>query len=156
GAVGSVAGQIAKERGAHVIGIAGGAEKCHHVVDDLSFDACIDYTAPDWRGAFDAATANGVDVDLENVGGEIMDHVLMRLNLRARIVLCGMISQYDAAGGDWGGQINIGQILMQRATMRGFIVTDHADQFPEAIAYLSDLYSRGRLRHDETVVEGFD
>jgi NADPH2:quinone reductase len=158
GAVGSVVGQIAKERGAYVVGIAGGSEKCRHVVDELGFDACVDRTAPDWRSQFDAATPNGVDVDFENVGGEVMDHVLMRLNFRARIILCGMISQYDAAGSDssWQGQINVGQVLMQRATMRGFIITDHADQFQEAMSYLSDLYAKERLRHDETIVEGFD
>jgi NADPH-dependent curcumin reductase CurA len=156
GAVGSVAGQIAKDHGARVVGIAGGDEKCRHVVRDLGFDACIDRTAPDWRSQLDAATPDGVDVDFENVGGEVMDHVLMRLNLTARIILCGMISQYDAAGSNWQGQVNIGQILMQRATMRGFIITDHVDQFPAGFAYLSDLYARGRLRHDETIVVGFD
>lgn len=158
GAVGSVAGQIANVRGARVVGIAGSPEKCRHVVEDLGFDACVDRTAHDWRDQLDAATPDGIDVDFQNVGGEVMDHVLMRINLGARIILCGMISQYDASGGDrsWDGQVNIGQILMQRATMRGFIVTDHADQFPAAIEYLTKLYAEGRLRSDETVVEGFD
>jgi NADPH2:quinone reductase len=158
GAVGSVAGQIAKEHGARVVGIAGGDKKCRHVVDDLGFDACVDRKAPDWRSQLDAATPDGIDVNYENVGGEVMDHVLMRLNLNARIILCGMISQYDAAGSDsnWQGQINIGQILMQRATMRGFIITDHIAQFPAGFEYLSDLYAKGRLRHDETIVKGFD
>lgn len=158
GAVGSVAGQIAKEHGARVVGIAGGEKKCRHVVDDLGFDACVDRKAPHWRSLLDAATPDGVDINFENVGGEVMDHVLMRLNLNARMILCGMISQYDAAGSDseWQGQVNIGQILMQRATMRGFIITDHIDQFPAGFEYLSDLYAKGRLRHDETIVEGFD
>jgi NADPH-dependent curcumin reductase CurA len=158
GAVGCIAGQIAKDRGAHVVGIAGGREKCRHMAENRGFDACIDRNAPDWRAQFDAATPNGVDVDFENVGGEVMDHVFMRLNLNARIILCGMISQYDAAGtdSDWQGQVNVGQILMQRATMRGFIVSDHADQFPAGLAYLSELYADGRLSHDETIVEGFD
>jgi NADPH2:quinone reductase len=128
------------------------------MAENRGFDACIDRNAPDWRAQFDAATPNGVDVDFENVGGEVMDHVFMRLNLNARIILCGMISQYDAAGtdSDWQGQVNVGQILMQRATMRGFIVGDHADQFPAGFAYLSELYADGRLSHDETIVEGFD
>jgi NADPH-dependent curcumin reductase CurA len=158
GAVGSVAGQIAKERGARVVGISGGDEKCRHLVDELGFDAWVDRTAEDWRDQLDAATPEGIDVDFENVGGEVMDEVLMRLNFRARIILCGMISQYDCAGSDsgWQGQVNVGQVLMQRATMRGFIITDHADQFEEALTYLSDLYAKGRLRHDETIVEGFD
>jgi NADPH2:quinone reductase len=156
GAVGSVAGQIAKDKGAYVAGIAGGPDNCRHLVEDLGFDAWVDRTADDWREQLVAATPNGVDVDFENVGGEVMDHVLMRLNFRARIILCGMISQYDAAGSDWQGQIHIGQILMQRATMRGFIITDHADRFADAMAYLGDMYARGKLRHQETIVEGFD
>jgi NADPH2:quinone reductase len=158
GAVGSVVGQIAKVRGARAVGIAGGAEKCRHVVDELGFDACIDRKAPGWREQLDAATPDGVDVDFENVGGEIMDHVFMRLNMNARVILCGMISQYDAAGAgsDWQGQVNVGQILMQRATMRGFIVSDHVDQFEAGAGYLGGLLAEGRLKYDETVVEGFD
>jgi NADPH2:quinone reductase len=82
----------------------------------------------------------------------------MRLNMNARVILCGMISQYDAAGADsdWQGQINVGQILMQRATMRGFIVSDHVDQFEAGAGYLAGLLADGRLKYDETVVEGFD
>lgn len=158
GAVGSIVGQIAKDRGMRAVGIAGGAAKCRHVVEHLGFDACVDRRAGDWREQLDAATPDGIDVDFENVGGEIMDHVLMRLNLGARIVLCGMISQYDASGGDsqWRGQVNIGQILMQRATMRGFIVSDHTDQLDEAISYLAGLLADGRLKYDETIIEGFE
>jgi NADPH2:quinone reductase len=85
-----------------------------------------------------------------------MDQVLMRLNFRARIILCGMISQYDAAGSDWQGQVHIGQVLMQRATMRGFIITDHADRFLDAMTYLGDMYGRGKLRYEETIVQGFE
>jgi NADPH2:quinone reductase len=87
-----------------------------------------------------------------------MDHVFMRLNLNARVILCGMISQYDAAGSnsDWQGQINVGQILMQRATMRGFIVSDHVDKFAAGVGYLAGLLAEGRLKYDETIVEGFD
>ena len=158
GAVGSTVGQIAKARGARAVGIAGGAAKARHVVDDLGFDACIDRFAPDWREQFDAATPDGVDVDFENVGGEIMDHVLMRLNMNARVVLSGMVSQYDASGADssWQGQVNVGQIFMQRATMRGFIVSDHVDLFAAGAAYLAGLLSEGRLKYDETIVEGFE
>jgi NADPH2:quinone reductase len=158
GAVGSIVGQIAKARGARVVGIVGGAEKARHLVEDFGFDACIDRLAPDWRESFDAATPDGVDVNFENVGGAIMDHVFMRLNLNARVILCGMISQYDAAGSnsDWQGQINVGQILMQRATMRGFIVSDHVDQFAAGVGYLAGLLAEGRLKYDETIVEGFD
>jgi NADPH-dependent curcumin reductase CurA len=158
GAVGSVVGQIAKARGARAVGIAGGAEKCRHAVEELGFDACVDRLAPGWREALDAATPDGVDVNFENVGGEIMDHVFMRLNMNARVILCGMISQYDAAGAQytWQGQVNVGQILMQRATMRGFIVSDHVDQFAAGAAYLAGLLAAGRLKYDETIVEGFE
>jgi NADPH-dependent curcumin reductase CurA len=158
GAVGSVAGQLAKARGARVVGIAGGPEKCRHVVDQLGFDACVDHHAADWRAQLDAATPDGIDVDFENVGGEIMDHVLMRLNVGARIPLCGMISQYNAEGGGRHpiGQEGIVQLIMQRATMTGFLVLDHADRFDEAIAELATLLGEGRLRYDETIVEGLE
>jgi NADPH-dependent curcumin reductase CurA len=158
GAVGSVAGQLAKARGARVVGIAGGPEKCRHVVAELGFDACVDHRAADWRAQLDAATPAGVDVDFENVGGEIMDHVMMRLNVGARIALCGMISQYNAEGGGrhWVGQQAIGQLIMQRATMTGYLVLDHADRFEEAIGELGTLLGEGRLRYDETFVEGLE
>jgi NADPH2:quinone reductase len=159
GAVGSVAGQLAKSYGAaRVVGLAGGAAKCRHVVDDLGFDECVDYKSDDWRERLDAATPDGVDVDFENVGGEIMDHVMSRLNLHARIVLCGMISQYNSDGGgdSWAGQRSIGEMIMQRATMSGFVVLDHTDQFPAAIDELAGLWSQGKLKADETVVEGFE
>jgi NADPH-dependent curcumin reductase CurA len=158
GAVGSVAGQLGKARGARVVGIAGSPAKCRHVVDDLGFDACIDYRAPDWAAQVDAATPDGVDVDYENVGGPIMDHVLHRLNFGARVVLCGMISEYggyhSAAG--WQGQYEIVQVLLQRALMKGFIVLDHGDRFPEAVGHLADLMAQGKLTYRETVVDGLE
>jgi NADPH-dependent curcumin reductase CurA len=158
GAVGSIAGQIAKARGARVVGIAGSDEKCAHVVNDLGFDACVNYKAPDWQDRFDAAVPDGVDVDFENVGGEIMDHVMLRLNLGARVVLCGMVSQYEAsdATSRWDGQRSNGQLIMQRALMQGFLVLDHADRFSEAIEYLAELLGDGRLRHEETIVDGLE
>jgi NADPH-dependent curcumin reductase CurA len=156
GAVGSVAGQIARERGARTVGIAGGPEKCRHAVEALGYDACVDHRAADWREQLDAATPDGVDVDFENVGGEIMDHVLGRLNIGARIPLCGMISEYNAYTGEnsSAGLKNIGQLIMMRATMTGFLVLDYADRFEEAIGYLAGLLGEGKLRYDETVVEG--
>jgi NADPH2:quinone reductase len=158
GAVGSVAGQLARAEGVRVVGIAGGAAKCRHVVEDLGFDACVDRRAEDWRERLAAATPDGVDVDFENVGGPIMDQVLLRLNVGARVVLCGMISQYDASasGRPWRGQEQIAQILMQRATMQGFIAGDHAHRMDAATERLAALLEAGRLRHDETVVEGFE
>jgi NADPH-dependent curcumin reductase CurA len=156
GAVGSIVGQIAKARGLRAVGIAGGPEKCRHLVEDLGFDAAVDRHASDWREQLDAATPDGIDIDFENVGGEIMDHVFMRLTFQARIVLCGMISQYDNAGREWMGQLNVGQILMQRAMMKGFIVSDHPEKFEEAANYLAGLLAEGKLKYDETIVEGFD
>jgi NADPH-dependent curcumin reductase CurA len=156
GAVGSVAGQLAKARGARTIGIAGGEEKCRHAVEALGFDVCIDHKAGDWRAQLDAATPSGIDVDFENVGGPIMDHILMRLNIGARISLCGMIAEYNTyshgAGGT--GLQNVGQLIMQRATIQGFLVLDHADRFEEAIGTLATLLGEGRLHYDETIVEG--
>jgi NADPH2:quinone reductase len=154
GAVGSVAGQLAKQWGAgRVVGCAGGPEKCRHVVEDLGFDACVDYKRADWRERIDEETPDGIDVDFENVGGEIMDHVFGRLNLRARVALCGMISQYNSDG-SWGGQTGVGQMIMQRVTMTGFVVLDHGDQFTEAIGDLSQLWGAGKLRAEETVRDG--
>lgn len=159
GAVGSVAGQIAKQRGARAVGIAGGAEKCRHAVEALGYDACVDHRADDWREQLDAATPDGVDVDFENVGGPIMDHVLMRLNIGARVSLCGMISEYNHynhshVSSDWSGLANIGQLIMQRASIQGFLVLDFADRFEEAITHLATMLGEGKLVYDETMVEG--
>lgn len=156
GAVGSVAGQIAKARGARAVGIAGGEEKCRHAVETLGFDACVDHRADDWREQLDAATPDGIDVDFENVGGPIMDHVLMRLNIGARVSLCGMIAEYNTYNHGEGGAglQNIGQLIMQRATIRGFLVLDHGDRFEEAITHLATLLAEGKLTYDETIVDG--
>jgi NADPH2:quinone reductase len=157
GAVGSVAGQLAKARGARVVGIAGGPEKCAHVVDDLGFDACVDHRADDWREQLDAATPDFVDVDFENVGGPIMDHILGRLNIGARVALCGMISDYNAEGDHAPfGLTNVSQLIMQRSTIEGFLVLDHADKFMQAITDLAMHLGEGRLHYDETVVEGLE
>ncbi|MET7996747.1 NADP-dependent oxidoreductase [Amycolatopsis sp. NPDC005232] len=157
GAVGSVAGQLAKERGARVVGIAGSPEKCRHVVEDLGFDTCIDHRAADWQAQLDAATPEGVDVVFENVGGEIMDHILMRMNLHARVFVCGLIAHHNVGDRDtWRGLVNVDQVQIQRATMLGFIVTDHLNRWPEAINHLAERLTTGRLRHEETVLEGLD
>lgn len=158
GAVGSIAGQLAKQRGARVVGIAGGAEKCRHLVEELGFDACVDRHSEDWREQLDEATPGGVDVDFENVGGPIMDHVLGRLNIGARVALCGLISEYDTYNddGDQPGLRNVNQLLMQRATLRGFIVTDHIDRYAEIIGKLAAALGEGSVTYDETVVEGLE
>ncbi len=157
GAVGSIAGQLASERGARVVGIAGGPEKCAHAVDKLGYDVCVDHRADDWADQLDAATPDGIDVDFENVGGPIMDHILGRLNIGARISLCGMIAEYNTynpGGEHQGGLTNIGQLIMQRATIQGFLVLDYADRFEEAIGHLAGLLGAGKLHYDETIVDG--
>ncbi|HWE09106.1 MAG TPA: NADP-dependent oxidoreductase [Solirubrobacteraceae bacterium] len=156
GAVGSVVGQIATARDARAVGIAGGVEKCRHLVEELGFDAAVDRRAPDWREQLVAATPDGIDIDFQNVGGQIMDEILMRMNFRGRVVLCGMISQYDNAGRQWDGQRNIGQILMQRLTVRGFIVSDETQLFEPGAEYLAGLVASGQLRHEETIVDGLE
>ena len=155
GAVGSVAGQIAKINGARVVGIAGGGEKCALLSERLGFDAAVDHRAADWHGQLISATANGVDVDFENVGGEIMDAVFARLNLRARVVLCGLISAYNEADPPPGPRSFI-NLLVQRARLQGFIVLDHFDRMTEAVTELSGWMREGKLEALETVVEGFE
>jgi NADPH-dependent curcumin reductase CurA len=160
GAVGSVAGQLGKVRGARVVGLAGSPAKCEYVVDRLGFDACVDYKSPGWQRRLDEATPDGIDVDFENAGGAILDHVLTRLNVGARVVLCGLMAEYDSFGSATdgnGGRPNVGQILLTaRARMQSFLVLDHRDRFAEATAYLADLIARGQLRYDETVVDGLE
>lgn len=155
GAVGSVAGQIAKLDGARVVGIAGGPEKCALLTDRLGFDAAVDHRAPDWHDQLVSATPDGIDVDFENVGGELMDAVFARLNLRARVVLCGLISGYNDAEPPPGPR-SFGNLLIQRARLQGFIVLDHLDRISEAAAEISGWMREGKLEPLETVVEGFE
>ena len=155
GAVGSVAGQLAKADGARVVGIAGGPEKCTLLTDRLGFDAAVDYKADDWREQLAAATPDGIDVDFENVGGEIMEAVFARLNLRARIALCGLISGYNEDDPPPGPR-SFGNLLIKRARLQGFIVLDHFGQAQQAGAEIGELLAAGRLEGLETVVEGFE
>ena len=155
GAVGSVAGQLAKADGARVVGIAGGPEKCALLTDQLGFDAAVDHRADDWAAQLAAATPNGIDVDFENVGGDIMDAIFARLNIRARVALCGLISGYNSADPPPGPRA-FGNLLVQRATLQGFIVLDHFGRAPEAISEIAGLIAEGRLTPLETVVEGFE
>ena len=154
GAVGSVAAQIAKIAGARVVGIAGGAEKCAMLVDDLGLDAAVDYKADDWRAQLKAATPDGIDVDFENVGGEIMDAIFGRLNLRARVPLCGLISGYN--DGEPQQMRAFGRVLTNRVLIQGFIVLDHFGQAQEVAQILGGWMAEGRLKAQETVVEGFE
>jgi NADPH-dependent curcumin reductase CurA len=155
GAVGSVAAQIAKIKGARVVGIAGGPEKGAMLRDRLGVDATVDHKAADWHDQLVAATPDGIDVDFENVGGDIMDAIFSRINLRARIVLCGLISGYNAAEPPPGPRA-FGNLLVQRATLKGFIVLDHFDRLAEAVGEIAGWISEDRLEPLETVVDGFE
>jgi NADPH-dependent curcumin reductase CurA len=154
GAVGSVAGQLAKAHGARVVGIAGGPEKCALLTEKLGYDAAVDHKAEDWFKQLKEATPDGIDVDFENVGGKIMEAILGRINICARIALCGLISTYNDAEG--AGSRGFEMVLIRRAMVKGFIVLDHFGQAREAAAELSQLMADGKLEALETVVEGFD
>ena len=157
GAVGSVAGQLAKIQGGRVVGIAGGPEKCALLIDELGFDAAVDYKAANWRDQLNAATPDGIDVDFENVGGEIMEAVFGRLNVRARVALCGLISGYnDDAPAVSAGPRNFGNLLIQRVHLEGFIVLDHFGRAREIVPQLAGWLADGKLKVRETVVEGFE
>jgi NADPH-dependent curcumin reductase len=153
GAVGSVAGQIAKIKGARVIGIAGGEQKCRWLVEELGFDAAIDYKAQDVRRALRDAAPDGVDVYFDNVGGEILDAVLTRLARGARIVICGAVSQYNGSDGI-RGPANYMSLLVARAAMIGFVVFDYAARYGEAAAEIAGWMREGWLISREDVIDG--
>ncbi len=155
GAVGSVAGQLAKADGARVVGIAGGPDKCALLTDRLGFDAAVDYKAGDWRDQLAAATPDGIDVDFENVGGEIMEAVFARINIRARVALCGLISGYNEDDPPPGPR-SFGNLLIKRARLQGFIVLDHFGQANQAGSDIGELLTSGRMEALETVVDGFE
>ena len=152
GAVGSVAGQIAKIKGCRVIGIAGGAEKCRLVTEEFGFDAAIDYRLPHLRRTLRELAPGGVDVYFDNVGGEILDDVLTCLARGARVIICGAVSQYNET--EVRGPANYLMLLVARASMTGMLVFDYADRYPEAMAELAGWYRAGRLVSRETVVPG--
>jgi NADPH-dependent curcumin reductase len=152
GAVGSVAGQLAKLAGCRVVGVAGGAAKCHHVCAELGLDACIDYRAPDWRDRLKGALPAGVDCIFDNVGGEVLDALLGRLNPFARITLCGAISEVDNP--DPRGLRRLLPLIVNRVRMQGFIVGDHLARWPVAIEELGKHLLDGRLRYRETIADG--
>jgi NADPH-dependent curcumin reductase CurA len=154
GAVGSVAGQIARQRGCRVVGIAGGPDKCRHVVTDLGFDACIDYQRDDIEAALAAACPTGIDIDFENVGGRIFDLVLDRLNPFARIALCGLVSQYNETQ-PYAAR-NLRSLLVNRVKLQGFIVSDHMPLWPQALRELTERHREGRLQFRETVTRGLE
>jgi len=154
GAVGSIAGQIAKLKGCRVIGIAGGQEKGDYL-KTLGFDGVIDYKAEDVKAGLERECPQGVDVYFDNVGGDILDAVLARLNFKARVVICGAISQYNSQDGV-KGPANYLALLVNRARMEGFIVTDHLGEYPKAAREMAGWLQSGEVKSKEHVVEGLE
>jgi NADPH-dependent curcumin reductase CurA len=152
GAVGSVAGQIAKLKGCRVIGIAGGQDKCRMLVDEFGFDAAIDYKSEDVRTALREHAPGRVDVYFDNVGGDVLDAVLTRLARGARIIICGAVSQYNAE--QVTGPANYLSLLVARASMTGMVVFDYQDRYPGAMAELAQWLRDGQLVSREHIVHG--
>ncbi|MGB3722613.1 MAG: NADP-dependent oxidoreductase, partial [Pacificimonas sp.] len=152
GGVGQIVGQIGKIMGCRVVGIAGGRDKCDWIVNELGFDAAIDYKNEDVGAALDRHCPDGIDIDFENVGGPIMQAILDRMNIFGRIPLCGLISQYNETGDTQGGAPGYWEtMLMRRLTVRGFIVTDFADRFAESSAALGGWMAEGKLKTRQDV-----
>ncbi len=151
GAVGSAVGQLAKLAGCRAVGIAGGKEKCDYVVRELGFDACVDYKAGNLKADLAAATPDGIDAIFENVGGEVFDTALGRTNAFARVALCGLLAGYT------GAEIpirNAKKLLLNRITLRGFIVTEHMELWPQGLSEMGRLLAAGKLKYRETISEG--
>ena len=155
GAVGQTVGQLAKIKGCRVVGIAGGPAKCEWVVKELGFDACVDYKAGDVKSALREACPKGVDIYFDNVGGDILDTVLTRINRKARIIICGAISQYNNTT-PVKGPANYLSLLVNRARMEGIVVFDYADRYPTAVAELAGYLKDGRMKSKEDIALGLD
>jgi len=153
GAVGSIVGQIGKIKGLRVVGIAGGPEKCNYCVNELGIDACIDYKSMDFMKKLFEQTPKGVDVYFDNVGGDILDAILIRINKKARVVLCGAIAQYNNESGIVGPK-NYLSLLVNRARMEGFIVLDYADKYDEATMQLAQWMQEGKIQSVEHIENG--
>jgi NADPH-dependent curcumin reductase CurA len=153
GSVGSVVGQIARIKGCRTIGIAGGEDKCHWLVDELGFDAAIDYKRDDARARLREYAPDGVDVFFDNVGGEVLEAALGRLARGARVVLSGAISQYNATEAP-RGPANYMQLLVARASMTGFVIFDYATRYGDGVAQLAQWLRDGELRSREDIVHG--
>ena len=157
GAVGAIVGQIAKLRGARVVGIAGGAGKCAWAVDELGFDACIDRRAPGLAERLAQACPRGIDVYFENVGGEVLDAVLPLLNLGARVPVCGFIAHYDGRGHDGSRARLLATVLARRVRLQGFIILDHyATRFDAFRREMAGWIAAGRIRLREHRVDGLE
>ena len=155
GAVGQTVGQLAKIKGCRVVGIAGGSAKCAWVVKELGFDACIDYKSGDVKAGLKEHCPKGVDIYFDNVGGDILDAVLTRINRKARIIICGAISQYNNTT-PVQGPANYLSLLVNRARMEGIVVFDYAERFPVAVAELAGYLKDGRMNSKEDVVTGLN
>jgi hypothetical protein len=153
GAVGSVVGQIARIKGCRAVGIAGGPEKCRFVKGELGFDECVDYKAADLPARLAAACPKGIDVNFENVGGEVLDAILPLMNTFGRVAVCGLIAGYNATAASPGPQ-NFRAVLTQRLKVQGLIVSDWAPRIPEAISQLGTWHAEGRLKLREDVRRG--
>lgn len=160
GAVGSVVGQVAKLRGCRTVGIAGGVEKCRYAVEKLGFDVCIDHRAADFAHQLKQACDKGIDVYYENVGGAVFDAVLPLLNTKARIPVCGMISQYNGHHSDHQQDrlpLFMSTILKKRMRVEGFIISqDYGDRYPEFYAQMSTWLAQGKIVFKEDVVDGLE
>jgi NADPH-dependent curcumin reductase CurA len=155
GAVGSLVGQIAKIKGCRAVGIAGGAEKCRYIVEELGYDAAIDYKSEDVRAALERHCPTGIDVYFDNVGGSILEAVLSNLARKARIALCGAISQYNA-GDSAVGPRNYMSLLVNRARMEGFLVMDFGSRFGPAVKEMAGWIAAGKLKSREDIQEGLE
>ena len=153
GATGSVAGQIGKIHGCRVVGIAGSDDKCKWLTEELGFDAAVNYKHSDWKEKLAAATPQGIDIDYENVGGEIMREVMGRMNLFGRVVVCGLISGYTK--GD-PGMASFSTVIVKRLRVQGFIILDFASRFMEAATKLGQWKMFGKIKDRETIVEGLE
>jgi NADPH-dependent curcumin reductase CurA len=154
GAVGAVAGQLAKRSGARVVGIAGGPEKCRYVTDELGFDACLDHRSTDLAAALDAACPSGIDVYFENVGGAVQAAVFPRLNEFGRMIMCGMVSEYNDIVP--GSGPNLMSVVRKRLKIQGFIVGDHRGRAAEFQSVAAPLVKSGQLKYREHIVDGLD
>ena len=153
GAVGAVVGQLAKQKGCRVVGVAGGAEKCAAVVNEFGFDACVDYKAGNLAGDLKAATPGGIDGCFENVGGTVLDTVFSRMNAFGRIAVCGLISGYN---GEPMPIENFRSVLINRLKIQGFIVSEHMELWPQALSELAAQVASGRLKYRETISQGIE
>ena len=151
GAVGTVVGQLAKRHGCRAVGVAGGPDKCRFVTEELGFDACVDYKAGDLKAALKDACPNGIDGYFDNVGGAVLDAVMLRMNAFGRIAVCGAISGYDGAPLTMA---NPTLILISRLTVEGFIVSEHMEVWPTALQELGQLVGTKQMKYRETVAQG--